>query len=198
MIPIPPALRTRFLESVGQVVPGNLKGAYLKWLRYYWDFCHKYHFSHEHRESLPHFLKKLQEKRQTQTQQEQAAYAISLYYELLASVPTPNPSQTDSGLTGKNTPYPPQRGNSYLCLQDQLSCLQAGRLRSQGNPPLTPPRMGMLARCPRSQDNPPLAPPRRRISREGRLLLDRLRRLTLRLTTRKPDRGCPGRRSIPS
>ncbi len=116
MIPIPPALQTLFLESVGQVVPGNLKRAYLKWLRYYWDFCHTYHFPHEHRESLPHFLKKLQEKRQTQAQQEQAAHAIGLYYELLdakASLPTPGllqQAQDRLSQEGNMTSAPSQEG----------------------------------------------------------------------------------------
>ncbi len=54
-------------------------------MRYYLDFYHKYGFSHSKRESLSQFIKKLQEKHQTQAQQKQADYAISLYYELLQS-----------------------------------------------------------------------------------------------------------------
>jgi predicted solute-binding protein len=50
-----------------------------KWLRYYVDFCGKYHFSSEERGSLLQFLKKLREKRQTGDQLLQASRAIELY-----------------------------------------------------------------------------------------------------------------------
>ena len=92
MVTIPAALQaefTRCLQNKG--IPEKTHGVYTKWLRYYLDFCRKYHFPQQQKESLSHFLKKLQEKRQTNAQQKQAAHAISLYYELLASIPTPNP-----------------------------------------------------------------------------------------------------------
>ena len=59
--------------------------AYLKWLGYYLDFCSKYHFPDRGTESLPPFLDKLEEKRQTKAQQEQAGRAIKLYYEMWSS-----------------------------------------------------------------------------------------------------------------
>jgi len=55
---------------------------YKKWLRYYFDFCHKYKYPKESYNSLPYFINKLQEKNQNQFQQKQAAHAISLYYEI--------------------------------------------------------------------------------------------------------------------
>ncbi|MEW6163331.1 MAG: integron integrase [Nitrospirota bacterium] len=58
---------------------------YRKWLRYYLDFCSKYHFGHLNKESLPQFIKKLHEKHQTQEQQRQASHAVSLYYKLVKS-----------------------------------------------------------------------------------------------------------------
>ena len=66
-----------------RTIPLCIQTAYVKWLRYYLDFCDKYHFPPEQRESLAHFLQKLQQKQQTQIQQEQAAQAIAEYYELL-------------------------------------------------------------------------------------------------------------------
>jgi hypothetical protein len=140
MLNIPSPLRSQFQEYLqNRTIPNTIQAASLKWLRYYLDFCQKYHFPPEHRESLPHFLKKLQEKRQTQAQQEQAAHAITLYYELLASIPTPPPprrgisgfagtipplapSQADSGLTGKPTPGPLRQPSD-----------------SQGEKPIAPP-----------------------------------------------------------
>jgi hypothetical protein len=60
-----------------------LQGAYQKWLRYYLDFCQKYHFPPKQGKSLPAFMQKLQEKRQSKVQQEQAAAAITIYYDIL-------------------------------------------------------------------------------------------------------------------
>ena len=95
MIKIPSTLQTQFWTCLRNAnIPKSRHGVYTKWLRYYLDFCQKYHFPPEQQESLPHFLKKLQDKKQTTAQQEQAAHAISLYYELLdakASLPTPGP-----------------------------------------------------------------------------------------------------------
>jgi hypothetical protein len=53
-------------------------------LRYYLDFCQKYNFPPAQADSLPRFVRKLQEKKQTTVQQEQAACAIKLYYEIAA------------------------------------------------------------------------------------------------------------------
>ncbi|MCP4260619.1 MAG: hypothetical protein GY774_24290, partial [Planctomycetes bacterium] len=58
---------------------------YVKWLRYYLDFCNKYHFNSTDKINLPHFIKKLGEKKQSVLQQKQASHAVSLYYELLRS-----------------------------------------------------------------------------------------------------------------
>ena len=62
-----------------------MQGAYKKWLRYYLDFCQKYHFPPIHKDSLPPLIRKLQEKKQTKVQQEQAVMAITVYYEVLTA-----------------------------------------------------------------------------------------------------------------
>ena len=54
-------------------------------LRWYFDFCHKYGFSKSNPQSLPKFIRKLKEKRQTDAQQKQANQAILIYYELIRS-----------------------------------------------------------------------------------------------------------------
>ena len=56
-----------------------------KWLRYYWDFCYKYHYNPFILTSLPLFLSKLQEKKQSVQQQNQAKFAIGLLYDINAS-----------------------------------------------------------------------------------------------------------------
>ena len=81
---IPSALLEQF-EAVlrGNAVPNNALVSYKKWLRYYLDFCRKYQFSEAKRESLGQFLRKLEEKRQTKAQQQEASHAITLYYKLI-------------------------------------------------------------------------------------------------------------------
>ena len=63
---IPFALLAQFEVILrDKAVPNNAHGVYKKWLRYYLDFCQKYHFSESKRESLAQFLLKLGEKRQS-------------------------------------------------------------------------------------------------------------------------------------
>jgi hypothetical protein len=53
-------------------IPPNSQPHYLKWLRYYLDFCRKYNFKESGKKSLPHFINKLKEKKQSDQQQNQA------------------------------------------------------------------------------------------------------------------------------
>jgi site-specific recombinase XerD len=97
MLSIPPALQAQFEKCLrDKAIPKKTHGLYKKWLRYYLDFCKKYDFPDAQRESLPPFLRKLEEKKQTKAQQEQAAHAIALYHEIL----------DEKGLTGKLPPHP--------------------------------------------------------------------------------------------
>ena len=83
---IPLHLQTAF-ETIlrNRSVPAGLHLLFKKWLRFYLDFCRKYHFPEIERKSLDHFLRKLKEKKQTDVQQQQASDAIQLYYELVKS-----------------------------------------------------------------------------------------------------------------
>ncbi len=81
---IPSALQTQFVAFLKQkTVPNDAHASCLKWLRYYLDFCEKYHFPQAQMGSLDRFLHKLEEKKQTHAQQQQAHHAITLYYELV-------------------------------------------------------------------------------------------------------------------
>ena len=83
MIQIPSDIRIDFdALLVKKGIPERFHFNYRKWLRYYLDFCHKYHFQQSNKENLSHFIKKLQEKNQTKGQQRQASHAVSLYYEI--------------------------------------------------------------------------------------------------------------------
>ena len=86
MKPLSPELKSLFDTLLAkQGVPLKIRFHYGKWLRYYLDFCHKYHYDRSNRESIYHFVKKLKEKRQTGQQQKQAFHAISLYHKILSS-----------------------------------------------------------------------------------------------------------------
>ena len=64
-------------------VPPDQRADYLKWLRYYLDFCLKYHHAPRDEESLSPFLQKLASKRQAPELQKQAAASVALYYDLM-------------------------------------------------------------------------------------------------------------------
>jgi len=84
MIDIPPESRKKYTSFLAQrQVPAHSHNIYLKWLRFYLDFCHKYQHRPSLRSSLPLFIGKLHEKKQTSRQQEQAQHAIHLYYALV-------------------------------------------------------------------------------------------------------------------
>lgn len=81
MIIVEEALKIRYAACLVQnSIPKSLHGTYLKWLRYYVDFCSKYGFEKAESTALKSFLVKLQEKRQSILQQQQASAAITLYY----------------------------------------------------------------------------------------------------------------------
>ena len=82
MIQIHPKTRERFNTLLLQEnILKKHHSDYRKWLRYYLDFCSKYHFDNLKKESLPQFINKLRGKKQTITQQKQAHHAVSIYYQ---------------------------------------------------------------------------------------------------------------------
>ncbi len=84
MLSIPSSLQEQFAVCLrNKKVPNRAHASYKKWLRFYLDFCLKYHFTPNQKESFTHFLGKLHEKKQTKSDQQQASHAISLYYELI-------------------------------------------------------------------------------------------------------------------
>jgi len=56
---------------------------YKKWLRYYLDYCHKYHHDPADRMSFSAFHQKLSSKGQSEASCRQAHRAIVLYHEIL-------------------------------------------------------------------------------------------------------------------
>jgi integron integrase len=87
---IPLEIEKQFRILLNKKMPQKLHSDYLKWLKFYLDFCSKYNFKKDNHESLQRFLNKLKQKSQTDVQLKQSQNAISLYYELF-----PQPQKTD-------------------------------------------------------------------------------------------------------
>ena len=92
------------LEEKG--VAGACRPDFMKWLRYYLDFCAKYAITGSGSERSRLFLAKLREKNQTVDQRRQAAHAVSLYLEMQGET-APFASSTDAQLPQKETASAP-------------------------------------------------------------------------------------------
>ncbi len=171
---IPPELQTRFEDHLGsKAIPDPQLWSYRKWLRYYLDFCEKYHFSSRDQKSLPRFMGKLRDKKQTEQQQRQAAEAIKLYYEVLAQeytpprTPRPQPVYRQEGVPYKDskplvisespvTAVQPQR---VVPVPSRNSAPLSGAyrvpkpVRVSGMPSIIPPDKNNPASQPKQRDN---------------------------------------------
>ena len=135
MIQIPAQLLSRYTAFITHkdVAPSTQK-YYVKWLRYYLDFCHKYSFAQADGESLSAFDAKLRGKKQNERQREQAHHAVSLYYGLLANSKTKAPIKYphDNGTKKRSLPnahfHHTQQTTYYLKNQpDENSSLPSGK-----------------------------------------------------------------------
>ncbi|MBN2103079.1 phage integrase N-terminal SAM-like domain-containing protein [bacterium] len=86
MKPIPEKIKTPYVTFLNkQNILANEIPYYLKWLKYYLDFCEKYSHQGSSHNSLPLFKNKLKQKKQSGQQIEQANKAITLFYQLIES-----------------------------------------------------------------------------------------------------------------
>jgi integron integrase len=109
MITVPSEIQDRFESKMhDEGVPKRIWRQYKKWLRYYLDFCQKYNFPSAQKGSLPPFLRKLEEKKQSPIQREQAASAIQMYYQIV-TIPTNNRRKLQKG----NPPPSPHSRIAY-------------------------------------------------------------------------------------
>ncbi|MDI6735410.1 MAG: hypothetical protein QME42_04315 [bacterium] len=80
---IPDDISTRFEDVLDKRgIDLNRGSEFKKWLRYFLDFCAKYPIPEARSDQVRLFIQKLQEKGQASFQQKQAAYAVSLYFEI--------------------------------------------------------------------------------------------------------------------
>jgi hypothetical protein len=76
MIQIPDKTKKPFIDSLKQQgISNNEFPSFLKWLRYYMDFCNKYTYNHSDSNNLSHFIQKLRQKNQSEKQIIQAKSA---------------------------------------------------------------------------------------------------------------------------
>lgn len=82
MLKIPTHLLRQYKTFIAQKgVSPREQQYYVKWMRFFLDFCHKYNFRSESNASLPAFIEKLREKKQSENQRKQAHHAVTLYLE---------------------------------------------------------------------------------------------------------------------
>ncbi|MCP3892950.1 MAG: integron integrase, partial [Desulfobulbaceae bacterium] len=88
MIKIPQQIMQQFdIWLDRDKVPVDKHDFFKKWLRYYLDFCQKYEHAPQNIESLPLFINKLREKKQSKQQQKQAFDSIIIYYKIFNIYP---------------------------------------------------------------------------------------------------------------
>lgn len=106
------------LEKSG--VPKSVHFHYLKWLRYYLDFCEKYHPNQSNKENIAQFIEKLKDKKQTAQQLKQAYHAISLFHGLAGPVRSEKVENNKKNLPENNDGLKLTNA-SWVSLYDELT-----------------------------------------------------------------------------
>ncbi len=102
-----------------KAIPKTSRFYYIKWLRYYLNFCSKYKFEQSNRKSLPNFLKKLREKHQNDRQIKQASFAIVLFYEINTAVAEKKSTGNGTVISPNKTVYK-YKNASWVVLYEKL------------------------------------------------------------------------------
>jgi hypothetical protein len=108
MMPVPVPILTKF-EAIllKRAIAPTHRSDYKKWLRYFLDFCTKYPVPEARADQVRLFIDKLREKGQTPAQQNQAAHAVSLYFEMQRQDEAPV-GNFNYGRAPSSIPKPPQ------------------------------------------------------------------------------------------
>jgi hypothetical protein len=111
MIQVPGQLLSAYRMYLGsRKVKNELLYDYLKWLRFYLDFCEKYKVEGDESDRLRQFINKLKENRQSEDQRRQAYHAVTLFFELLkvhsAGSHGNDVGNDAAGLAAEQTPQP--------------------------------------------------------------------------------------------
>jgi integron integrase len=129
LLPIPVELSRQFEAQLKQLeISDRYRPHYIRWLRYYWDFCHKYGHEPTNRQSFPPFDEKLRAKKQAHFQRQQAAHAVSIFYALTNRDPT---RQEDIGAQDSSGKRPARTGSVAASVRTPVAAT-APRLVSAG------------------------------------------------------------------
>jgi hypothetical protein len=109
MIKVPPEIGTTYASHLRRCgLPGATAQDYMKWLRFFLDYCEKYQMSGGPGEQTGGFLKKLRQKHQSELQVREAAHAVSLYFQALGGAPlSPVGSGANESLAAPAGPVAP-------------------------------------------------------------------------------------------
>lgn len=125
MLNIPDKILVRYEAILKKKVMDVSRHAdYKKWLRYYLDFCSKHPVPDSKSERVRLFIEKLKEKKQTQEQQKQAAYAVSLYFEVQRNFDNETPPAnviTKTTLSSVSEPQQPKRASKAEYAEKSVS-----------------------------------------------------------------------------
>jgi len=114
MLPLPPVMLRAYDALLAQRnVVGGERNHYRKWLRYYLDYCHKYHHDPADRMSFSVFHQKLSSKNQSESSCRQAHRAVVLYHEMLRA----NQGRRHKG--GASASSAPEKDIADLSFMDQ-------------------------------------------------------------------------------
>jgi hypothetical protein len=133
MQPVPPEVWANFERRLdGMRVPPPQRPDYRKWVRFYFDFCHKYGHSTGAPASRGPFLAKLASKNQSVAQRSQASAAVGL---LLQLAPEPGATRPPPPATPAGSPRAPLNSQPAV-----LSGYGDRGLRARAHVPPVPPQ----------------------------------------------------------
>lgn len=127
MIQIPQQLLRQYTTLLAQQgVIQQEQRYYVKWIRFYFDYCHKYNFRQCSDAGLSAFMEKLSEKKQSQKQIRQAQHAVTLYCTSFSQATGKRTNAHTQGITG-TTSLSARNRTGRICqenkqLQDSKNC----------------------------------------------------------------------------
>ena len=126
MFEIPPAVNRGFLAALDrESISSNRKPYFIKWLRYYLDFCDRHNQLPLQKDSLDAFLIKLSERGQGSFQQRQAAHAVGIFWQISQKQETS--SSRNSSERNSNSTFEEEWDAVKLALKRRIETLQYSR-----------------------------------------------------------------------
>ena len=110
MIQLPNHLIEQYrVHSIKRGIENKDFADYLKWVRYFLDYCEKYCVSGDEEQRIHLFLEKLKEKKQAEARRRQAYQAVSLYFEMLKQGAVAQPTNHSPRMPASPKEQAPER-----------------------------------------------------------------------------------------